>query len=100
MGCLGSIFRFTLFLVCLLPLMWTGFLSIYTFFVALFGGSWANFGKVFFVWMILSYIIGWLFDAKWKDTDMGDTFLGVVLELCSIMVYRTVNRVGRMVTRG
>ncbi len=99
MGCLGSVFRFFLLVVCLIPIICFGFLSIYTFFSALFGGNWIAFGKVFFVWLTLSYIIGWLFDVPWKDTDMGDSFLGIVLEMSSIIVYRGVNRVGRLVTR-
>ena len=100
MGCLGSIFRFTFFAICIIFVLWFGGSSIIAFFSALFGGSWMHFWTLFSIWITANYGIDWLFEVHWKDEDAGKEFFAIFILFISILIYRGLNKLGRVFIRG
>ncbi|MED4074531.1 hypothetical protein [Priestia endophytica] len=97
MGGFGSIFRFMFFILCTFVVIWFGGGSIVAFFSALFGQSWINFWKLFTVWVAANYGIGWLIEVRWKNDDTaGDGFFANFILIISVLIFRGINKFGRI----
>ncbi|EEM01657.1 hypothetical protein COM13_18070 [Bacillus pseudomycoides] len=59
-----------------------------------------HFWTLFSIWITANYGIGWLFEVHWKDEDAGEEFFAIFILFISILIYRGINKLGRVFIRG
>ncbi|MBA4538718.1 hypothetical protein H1Z61_16690 [Bacillus aquiflavi] len=99
MGCILSIFDVIIALILFGLSLYFGALTLIEAFTLGDQGALVNVFMYFGLWLVINYILGFLFDKRWKEVDGGDSWILDLLLHFTVFIYIAINWIVRKIFR-